>query len=454
MKNQKVKISIAAMIIIILSIIIIFIQTSPAKDNQLDSKTILKVISLLRNEYFHEVNTNQMLNGAISGINDYMKKKFSLKHNFLREIPEKEDNLEAINHFKGEYSRLMEEYGNKIDKDDLIYTALNKMFGILNNPPYDDPYTSAMTPKEYRILTEQMTGGNFAGIGVYIQLDKKNNNQLTVVEPIEYTPAYKAGLKGGDQIIKIDGLATAGIDIDVAVNKIRGPVGSKVVLTIKRPKENNITKDIPIIREQIHVSSAVPKLLNKKIGYIKLRMFAKDTNKELRDSLEELLKKDVKAIVLDLRNNGGGYINSAAEVCSQLLPKGTLIVSVVNYRKHTREPYRSYNYEYTKLPLVVLINQYSASASEIVAGALQDTQRAFIVGETSFGKGSVQSIYPLTNNGAIKYTIALYLTPEGKNINKKGIIPDCETKMDVDLIGTKDDMQLKKAVEIIQQKYI
>lgn len=452
-KKIKQKLSILFIFFAILCFICAHIQNAQARKYPLDQKTIFKVIGLLKNEYFFKIDPNQMLNGAISGINEYIKKKFSIKSDIINKIPKDQDISKSEIYFKEEYSGILKKYHDKINEEDLVYSSLKGMLGILNEPPYDDPYTIAMSPKEFRILNEQMTGGNFAGVGVYIQLDKKNNNQLTVVEPIENTPAYNAGLKSGDQIIKIDGEPTEGIDIDVAVQKIRGPVGTSVTLTIKRTKAEAFTKNIPITRSQIHVKSAVPKLLNKKIGYIKLRIFARDTNEELHDAIDKLLKKDVKALVLDLRNNGGGFINSAVDVCSKFMPKGSLVVSVVNYRKHTRETYRAYDYKHIELPLIVLINQYSASASEIVAGALQDTQRAILIGEKSFGKGSVQNICPLPNEGALKYTIALYLTPKGRNINKTGINPDYEVKMDVDLIDSKDDTQLKKAVEIIQEKY-
>ncbi|MBI2251449.1 MAG: S41 family peptidase [Armatimonadetes bacterium] len=435
-------------IIIIFLILFLSLSKLSLADLELNVKLISQTLKLIETEYIEKVDTNLLLNGAIDGLNTLLKEN-KIKTD-LPPLPKNIDFNTNIQNFKNRFEKIVNQYGGKFTQNTLIYASLKGMMFILNKPPYNDPYSVALEPKEYKILHEQMSGGNFGGIGVFIQLDKKNNNQLTVVEPIEETPAYIAGLRSGDQILKINAESTKGMDLDVAVKKIRGKIGTEVNLNIRR--KNEIARDFILKRQFIHVKSAVPKLLNKKIGYIKLRVFGQDTNAEFKDALKKLIKKNAQGIILDLRNNGGGYITSAVDICSKFLPRGSLVVQVVNYRSGQKEPYRSYEFKSIKLPLVVLINNFSASASEIVAGAVQDTKIGILIGEKTYGKGSVQTIYEFQDGGALKYTIAHYLTPQGRDINKKGIMPDIEIKTDPNLIGTSQDLQLKKAFQYLEKK--
>lgn len=401
------------------------------------------VIKLLQKEYYHQIDITALLNGAVKGINYFIKEK-KLGDKPLASFPPKSDPTENYRQLIKDYENLVIKHP-RVSKTDLVYTALIGMMGAL-----DDPYSTALTPKENKTFNEQMQGGNFTGIGVYLELDPENHNQLTVTEPIEGSPAYEAGLRVGDQIIMIDGLSTKGIAIDQAAQKIRGPENSTVVLTIKRGKES--AQDYSIVRRFIHVSSAVPKLYKGEIGYIKLRVFGENTREEFGSCLDKLQQAGAKAVIVDLRNNGGGYVQAAIDICSFFFPSGKLVTSVVEPRQKRNSTYTAYQSNKVNLPVVILINRYSASASEIVAGAFRDQKIGLLVGEKSFGKGSVQSIFELGDGGAVKYTIAHYLTPSGQDIHKKGIKPDVEVPMEVNLVGGKKDIQLMKAIKILKQK--
>ena len=314
----------------------------------------------------------------------------------------------------------------------------------------DDPYTLLLTPKDYRSLMEQMQAGTFGGIGVFIQQDKNNGNQLTVFEPIEGTPAYKAGILPEDLIIKINDEPTKTMPIDVAMAKLRGQVGTSVVLLIKRKTSDKLLK-FTIVRENIKIHSVSCKLINKTVGYIKIRTFGDDTAKEFAKAMNALESKNIRSLIIDLRNNGGGLINAAQDLCSYMLGAGKTVVSVSD-RSGNKNYLKSHGVSDLKIPCIVLINKYTASASEITAGALQDYGLAKLMGGKSYGKGSVQELLPLRNGGAFKITVAHYFTPKNRNINKIGITPDIKKEMDVTRVGRPGDIQLKAAVEYLKNK--
>ena len=314
----------------------------------------------------------------------------------------------------------------------------------------DDPYTMLLTPKDYRSLMEQMQAGTFGGIGVFIQQDKNNGNQLTVFEPIEGTPAYKAGILPEDLIIKINDEPTKTMPIDVAMAKLRGQVGTSVVLLIKRKTSDKLLK-FTIVRENIKIHSVSCKLINKTIGYIKIRTFGDDTANEFAKAMNALESKNIRSLIIDLRNNGGGLINAAQDLCSYMLGAGKTVVSVSD-RTGRKNYLKSHGVSDLKIPCVVLINKYTASASEITAGALQDYGLATLMGGKSYGKGSVQELLPLRNGGAFKITVMHYFTPKNRNINKIGIMPDIKKEMDVTRVGRPGDTQLQAAVEYLKNK--
>ncbi|MDD5673592.1 MAG: S41 family peptidase [Chitinivibrionales bacterium] len=306
-------------------------------------------------------------------------------------------------------TKIHENYVEEVNSNNLVDKAVDGMLSIL------DPHTTYFQEKQYNELLIH-TEGKFGGLGIQISVRDKI---LTVMTPIAGTPATRAGIQSGDQIIKINNKSTKGISVDDAVNKLRGEPGSEVTITIRRKGEKDA--DYTITREIIHIKS-VPYygVLDKNIGYIRLNTFAQESGEEVEKAIKELLKKNIKGLVFDLRTNPGGLLPQAIEVSSKFLPKKSLVVS-------TRGRVHDQNKEFfvngapelpSDIPMTVLVNSASASASEIVAGAIQDWDRGVIVGDTTFGKGSVQSILPLDKTHHLKLTTAFYYTPSGRCINK------------------------------------
>lgn len=301
----------------------------------------------------------------------------------------------------------------KIKPKELIYGAIN---GVLSE--LDDPYTRFMPPEKYED-TQVQTRGEFGGIGIEIAI---RDEVLTIVAPIDDTPGYKAGLKAGDKIIEIEGESTKGITLEDAVNKLRGPKGTKVTFTISRGEEEPFP--VTIIRDLIEIKSVKGEMINEEFAYLRIASFNEHTAKELDNVLEKLLKENrVKSLILDLRNNPGGLLTSAAEICDKFLQEGVIVSTKGRIAQQNREYRAKRDKNDFNLPLVVLINEGSASGSEIVAGAIKDTGRGVILGTKSFGKGSVQTIYPLSDGSGVALTTAKYFTPSGICIHEKGIQP-------------------------------
>jgi len=310
-----------------------------------------------------------------------------------------------------------EQYAEPKSTKDLVYGAIQGAVGTL------DPHSSFMTPDEFRELQIE-TKGKFSGIGIEIAL---KDRILTVVSPIEGTPAYQAGMKPGDQIVKINGAPTKNITLMEAVKKIRGPKGSKVVLTVNREGFQK-PKDFVITRQIIPIRSVKARILDDGIGYIRLTNFQDQTDHDLQAYLKKMKKRLVpfKGLILDLRNDPGGLLEQAVRVSDEFLPSGLIVYTEGRNRGQNMRFYARAGQEgkVATVPMVVLINEGSASASEIVAGALKDQKRALVLGTKSFGKGSVQTIIPLEDGSALRLTTALYFTPSGVTINEKGIHPD------------------------------
>ncbi|MEN6638329.1 MAG: S41 family peptidase [Smithella sp.] len=312
-------------------------------------------------------------------------------------------------------------YVDDIDSTVLIQGAINGMIKSL------DPHSAFMTPEIYKEL-EVETQGHFGGIGIEITILK---DVLTVVSPIEDTPAFKAGVKSGDQIIKIDGKSTKDITIMEAVKKLRGPKDTKVTITVLR--ENMLQpKDIVLTRAIIQVKSVKAKTFDDHIGYIRVASFHERTAHDLRKALADvaLKTKPMKGLVLDLRNDPGGLLTQAIEVSDLFLKSGVIVSTRGRTKKmETKTTARDNGDKEVSVPMVVLVNEGTASAAEIVAGALQDNGRALIVGTQTFGKASVQTVIPLEDGSALKLTTARYYTPNGRSIQAEGIKPDIIVKL-------------------------
>lgn len=305
-------------------------------------------------------------------------------------------------------------YVEEVDPKKLIENAIQGMVSSL------DPHSSLLTPEEFKELQID-TQGEFTGIGIHVTM---KDNLVTVISPIEGTPAYNAGIKAGDRIIQVDGTPTE--DLREAVKRMRGPKGTSVTLTIMREGEARPI-DFKLTRDVIPIYSVKSLMLQPGYGYVWVTHFRDNTYHDLVDALEklEVTKPSLKGLVLDLRDNPGGILDQAIRVSDLFLDSGTIMVSKGRLKKHTREYTASRDDAKTRdYPMVVLINGGSASASEIVAGALQDQKRAVILGTTSFGKGSVQAIENLSDGYALKLTIARYYTPSGRSIQAKGVEPD------------------------------
>jgi len=331
-------------------------------------------------------------------------------------------------------------YDSYLKTDEDSYVAIETMLTSLN-----DPYTKFLDPKEFSEETSSIKG-SLKGIGIQIAT---KDGKLMVIAPIEDSPAEKAGILADDEILEINGLSTKGISIDKAADKIRGEEGTTVTLLVKR---KDTVKTYPIVRKEIELKAVSVKVpnnvkLNDDVGYIRLSSFiSKNAAKEFEDILGQAGGK--KGYIIDLRSNPGGLLTNAIYIANLLLPKG-IIVSTVD-RDGYKETQRSVGHPITNKPLVILINKGSASASEILSGALKDNKRAVLVGEKSFGKGLVQEINRLPNDSGVNITIQKYLTPNGTDINKKGIDPDVTVTLSDDDIKNKDDKQLKKANEVLQ----
>lgn len=326
-----------------------------------------------------------------------------------------------------------------VDDVALMRGAINGMLASLG-----DQHTSYMDPNEFEQANSSLSG-EYEGIGAYVDTTTK---YLTVISPIPGSPADQAGLRSGDAIIAIDGKDMTGVDPELVRKQVLGPAGSVVTLTILRGEETPF--DVKITRAKITIKSADGKMLDNGIAYVQVTTFGDHTTSELKSTLETLMAQNPKGMILDLRNNGGGYLQTAVEVASQFLPKDQVVL-YEQYGNGDRQEYKSLGGGLaTDIPMVVLINEGSASASEILAGALQDYGRATLVGVVSYGKGSVQIWTPLSNNqGAVRVTVAKWLTPNERTIHKLGLTPDVYVSMTEADYKNKLDPQLDAAIQTL-----
>jgi len=330
------------------------------------------------------------------------------------------EGYETVKVFTETLSIIKKNYVEDTKTKDLVYGAIKGMLNSL------DPHSGFMSPEAYKEMQVD-TKGEFGGIGIQIGM---KDNLLTVIAPIEDTPAYKAGIKSGDRIVKVNDETTKDMSLHDAVSKMRGPKGTPVKISIVREGWKE-PKDFTIVRDIIKVKSVKFKVLEDGIGYVKVTQFQEQTAADLSNALSKLHDEKVNALVLDLRNNPGGLLNSAVDVSSQFLPPGKLVVYIkdragekLEYKTGGNRP------SYDKTTMVVLVNQGSASASEIVAGALKDWRRAVVMGVQTFGKGSVQSVIPLSDGSGLRLTTARYYTPSGTSIQSTGITPDIVVKIE------------------------
>ena len=400
-----------------------------------DEALFRNVYYYIRKNFVEDVPETKLFAGVKSEIKDLL---------IQAELPTEE--LDSLDPGRKVLPQLFKRYDTKIDKNLITFAAIMGMLDGL-----EDRYSLLMLPEDYRKLQEQMQSSDFGGIGIYIDLDAEDENRLTVFEPIEGTPAYKAGLLAGDKVMEIDGVSTDGITLDQAQAKIRGPYDTVVRLQVKRKGTSELL-EIPVTRGKIHVVSVSAKMLESKIGYIRLRLFGERTSEELAEAVTKLKKQGAQSLVLDLRNNGGGYIDAAVSIVGQFLQKDNGLVVYTIDRNNRRREYRADEPGTIDLPTLVLVNQFSASASEITAGALRDHGISKLLGVKSFGKGSVQQLYTFPDESALKLTIAKFYTPSGYVINKQGLEADIVVEMEPRYVGRGEkDTQLKAAIDFLKK---
>lgn len=340
-------------------------------------------------------------------------------------------------------NQLYKYYDGKIDDNALVEGAIKGMTSALQ-----DPYTVFMNKKEFDSFNTQ-TEGTYTGLGLQVGV---KDNKIVVIAPFEDSPAKKAGILAGDVIDKVNGVDVTGQDLEKAVGMMKGDKGTSVSLTLTREGKGDF--DVKVNREQIEMVTVTGEMLQNNIGYIRISMFDENTAKNFNKKLKELQGKGMKGLVLDLRGNPGGLLNECVDVVSNFIPKGKTIVSTIDKYKNEKK-YDSKGGAAINLPLVVLTDEGTASASEIVSGAVRDYKLGTLIGKKTFGKGVVQTILDTGNGTALKVTISKYYTPNGENIHGTGIKPDIEVELPKSVAEKYDrslDPQFNKAIEVIKDK--
>ena len=374
------------------------------------------VTSLSMYTYFKQNPTLQFVEGEKSDIDTYLSKiKKAIDKNFL--------------------------WQDKIDEEKLKDGAIKGYVEGLG-----DKYTEYISKDEMKKFTENING-SFMGIGIYMIADE-STGKIIVHHPISDSPAYKAGIKAGDVIVSVDGVEYGYDELNTIADHIKGEAGTKVKLVIERDGKNI---DFEIERAKIETNPITSKMLEKDIGYLNLPSFDKDVSKKLKEKIDDLIAKGAKSLILDLRNNGGGMVDECEEITDLFLDKDKTIMTTKDKKGNVQKSVTKNKKTYD-LPLVILVNENTASASEILTGALKDNNRIKVIGTKTYGKGVIQSVFNLSDGSGLKITTAEYFTPNGIEINKKGITPDIEVKLpdtvkSVYAVEEKDDTQLKKAIE-------
>ena len=351
------------------------------------------------------------------------------------------DVYKKIDLFGEVLEKINKEYVDEFNQSESMDSAINGLLQSL------DPYSSYMSPKIFDEMQTE-TSGEFGGLGIEVSMEA---GVVKVISPIDDTPASRAGLKAGDYIVKINDVQVQGKSLSEAVDLMRGPVGSGIELTVRRRGEKKALK-FNIIREVIQVQSVKSEIIDESIGYIRLTSFNDNSSDQIEKQIKKLKKdKNLNSFILDLRNNPGGLLSQAIKISDFFLENGEIVSTKSRKKSENRKWFAKKGDITDGKTLLVLINYGSASASEIVAGALKDHKRAIIVGENSFGKGSVQSIIPLKNRGAIRLTVAKYYLPSGKSISEVGVRPDIEVNEEGDdfRIKTDTDNQLNYAIKLL-----
>ena len=367
---------------------------------------------------------------------------FFLKFSTFNPVVAAENDVyKKIDLFGEVLEKINKEYVDEINQSESMDAAIDGLLQSL------DPYSAYMSPEIFNEMQTE-TSGEFGGLGIEVNME---SGVVKVISPIDDTPASRAGIKAGDYIIKIDNIQVQGKSLSEAVDLMRGPVGSSIILTVRRIGQKKALT-FEIVREIIQIKSVKADLLKNNVGYLRLTSFNENSGDQIREQIREFEKNEnINSYILDLRNNPGGLLSQAIRISDFFLDNGEIVSTKSRKASENRKWFAKKGDLIGGKTLVVLINYGSASASEIVAGALQDHKRAIILGENSYGKGSVQSIIPLKNKGAIRLTVAKYYLPSGKSISEVGVSPDIEIDEDTDefRIKTDTDNQLSYALKLL-----
>ncbi len=357
-------------------------------------------------------------------------------------VDSKDDLYLKIDLFSEVLEKIENDYVDEVNQSEMMDSAIN---GVLQSL---DPYSAYMSPKIFKEMQTE-TSGEFGGLGIEVSMEA---GVVKVIAPIDNTPAAKAGIKAGDYIVRIDGEQVQGKTLIQAVNLMRGKIGTDIEITIRR-KGLKKAKIFKIKREIIQIQSVVSKTIENKIGYLRLRAFNENSSNQLKKEIKKISKnKNILGYIFDLRNNPGGLLTQAIEISDFFLDDGEIVSTKGRKNRENRKFFAKKGDKIKGKPLIVLINNGSASAAEIVAGALQDHKRAILLGESTYGKGSVQSIIPLRNDGAIRLTISKYYLPSGKSISAVGVLPDIKIEEEGDefVINSSTDNQLNYAIKLLK----
>ena len=368
---------------------------------------------------------------------------FFLKFSTFNPVVAAENDVyKKIDLFGEVLEKINKEYVDEINQSESMDAAIDGLLQSL------DPYSAYMSPEIFNEMQTE-TSGEFGGLGIEVNME---SGVVKVISPIDDTPASRAGIKAGDYIIKIDDIQVQGKSLSEAVDLMRGPVGSSIILTVRRIGQKKALT-FEIVREIIQIKSVKADLLKNNVGYLRLTSFNENSGEQIREQIKEFEKNEnINSYILDLRNNPGGLLSQAIRISDFFLDNGEIVSTKSRKASENRKWFAKKGDLIGGKTLIVLINYGSASASEIVAGALQDHKRAIILGENSFGKGSVQSIIPLKNKGAIRLTVAKYYLPSGKSISEVGVSPDIEINEDTNefRIKTDTDNQLSYALKLLK----
>jgi carboxyl-terminal processing protease len=418
--------------------------SSQHADASLDRAMVSYSFSRASNEFYKETGGQVLLDGAVGGMRLAVKEHGG-NPSLLPSLRDAGSSDADTAELGRELDLATKTFGKKVGERELAYAAIKGMLQSLR-----DRWTVFLDPKEFKNFNSALDGSNYAGVGIVIQIDPASK-RIGVEQTMDASPATKAGVVAGDVMISIDGHDTTGLSLLQAATLLRGKAGTPVTIILQRPGAP-APISVTLKRDFVRTPSVLARMLPGNIGYVQVIVFGSSTGQELDEALTRLDKAGAAGYIMDLRNNGGGYLNAAVDVSSKFVAEGPIVS--IDSRSKPLTTFDAENTAITPRPLVVLVNQFTASASEITSGAIQDSGAGTIVGNRTFGKGVVQTVYPLPDGSAIKITTARYLTPSGRDLNAVGINPDVTVPfVDPQNVGQLEtDGQLRRAVEIVRSQ--